>query len=264
MSREPPAPARCRARFSAHLWLSFGPSMTVKQRPLREPVTTAGACLRPRGCDPEHAVRAAPQMPGRRGHAGNVGQVPQRRTSERRVPELPDPGGQQRNVCVHRGGRPRQRGGGGPLCPASSQLSGHCWAGPAAQKGLGARGPGHGGTSLQREGSRRDAEHTLPASNTSRVHSARKSKRKFSPTVLSDLDPSLPGARVLHVSARVYKDTRVPAGTQALAQTPLEVDKYFKTRVLRTLILQGQLSCAELAIGSTVVARKIGHFDPAS
>ena len=55
-----------------------------------------------------------------------------------------------------------------------------------------------------------------------------------------------------------------PAGTQALAQTPLEVDKYFKTRVLRTLILQGQLSCAELAIGSTVVARKIGHFDPAS
>lgn len=45
-SREPPAPARRRARLSARLWLFFGPSMTAKRRPLWEPVTTAGACLR--------------------------------------------------------------------------------------------------------------------------------------------------------------------------------------------------------------------------
>ena len=126
------------------------------------------------------------------------------------------------------------------------------------REALGAPVPRSRGTRLQGEGSRRDAQHTCPCIRHLPAHSAVKRPRQ-SCLILTHLCWEPESCTCLLGPARTPGG---PAATRA--QTPLEVDKYFKTRVLRTLILRGGLSCAELAIGSTAVAMKIGHFDPAN
>lgn len=138
----PTAPARRRARLSARLWLSFGPPMTAKQRPPR------GTCHNSGGV----SVPARLQSGGRseslrpRRHWGPRGALEMRVRSPSAEPArggargCPTPEAARGTCVCTEAGVPGQRGGGGTLCPPSSQLSGHCWAGPAAQGGAG--GPG--------------------------------------------------------------------------------------------------------------------------
>ena len=158
-------------------------------------------------------------------------------------------------MCVCTGaGVPGQRGVGGHCArPLSSQLPGHCIGvratarqSPTPAVGDPGRGWGPGDrVTVHQDSNMIDAAvgrgSTLsPVSDTPWVITRGKGKGNSDPT------------RLCREPKPCTKETCLHGA-----------DKYFKTRVLRMFTLQGRLLFAELASGSTAVAMKIGHLDPA-